>query len=549
MPLSARYRLYALGAVYLAPYVAMLVWCSQDYKLRSMLALGLTAALGALLLAGVTRTWRRFFLAYLPLLVLSIAYAGYSLSYGIMPGHTLSIVLVSASAEEGSVCWQFGPEMAATCRCWRFLLIRLVCAATAAITDLRQQDQHCGARNPGACNTGAGLRGTQRRSSGRGMALHPIVGSVMFFAGQIPRAEREIHGFNVHKAPFHASRPQTNPEVHILIIGESARRASWSVYGYERPTTPYLEKIRPELFLFQHAITDANLTSLAVPILLTGLGPEEITSARPQGNILDLAKEVGYSTSWLVNQDLGVSTAIGVTADNFVFPPDPHTSLFGRHVPDEALLPALRREVERSGSSRFIAIHVMGSHWEYYLRYGPKFQRYGTLARMNSISMFNGNPRVEADLRDTYDNTVLYTDWFLQQVIEATRQLAIPATVTFVPDHGESVAALDDGAGGHGGPDYFASQFEIPGFVWLNEAYKSSHPEKVAALQANVTKEIRSHDFFYTLADLMGITWPDVKPERSFAAASFVKDRTSKHLVGGVLKSIPEPAENLVSQR
>ena len=32
MRLSARYRLYLLGGLYLAPYCAMLVWCLQSAK-------------------------------------------------------------------------------------------------------------------------------------------------------------------------------------------------------------------------------------------------------------------------------------------------------------------------------------------------------------------------------------------------------------------------------------------------------------------------------------------------------------------------------------
>ncbi len=44
----------------------------------------------SLLLAYCTRTWRTLFLAYVPLLLLSAAYAAYALTYGIVPGHTLA---------------------------------------------------------------------------------------------------------------------------------------------------------------------------------------------------------------------------------------------------------------------------------------------------------------------------------------------------------------------------------------------------------------------------------------------------------------------------
>ena len=143
------------------------------------------------------------------------------------------------------------------------------------------------------------------------------------------------------------------------------------------------------------------------------------------------------------------------------------------------------------------------------------------------------------DLADSYDNSVLYTDWFLQQIIEAARELQVPATVTFFPDHGEASPTLDGGAVGHGSAHYVAAEFEIPALIWLNAAYRQAHPEKVAALAANASKEIRSHDVFSTMADLMGINWPGVAPERSFASERFVPDATKEHLARGVLTKRP----------
>jgi glucan phosphoethanolaminetransferase (alkaline phosphatase superfamily) len=143
------------------------------------------------------------------------------------------------------------------------------------------------------------------------------------------------------------------------------------------------------------------------------------------------------------------------------------------------------------------------------------------------------------DLADAYDNSVLYTDWFLQQVIEQARRLQVPATVTFVPDHGEASPYLDGGAVGHGAASYVAAEFKIPAFVWINAAYRRAHPEKVAAIEANASKEIRTHDVFYTMADLMGITWPAVDPARSFASERFVPDATEEHLARGVLIKRP----------
>jgi glucan phosphoethanolaminetransferase (alkaline phosphatase superfamily) len=375
-----------------------------------------------------------------------------------------------------------------------------------------------------------------------GLALNPVIGSLMFFGVQMPNARDALQGKHIVKIPFHAQRSGTDEEVHVLIVGESARRASWSAYGYARATTPYLdglEKDKEAIFL-RDAMSDANITILAVPIILTGLPPQEEAQGRRRGgNLLDLAKEAGYTTSWLVNQDVGVSIYMGIAADHLEYPPDLHEGLFSRRTLDETLLPAYRREIARTGHPRLIGMHVMGSHWEYYLRYPKSFQRFGSPQKLSMLSSLTTDRSMVATLEDAYDNSVLYTDWFLQQVIEQARGLKVPATVTFIPDHGEASPSLDGGAVGHGAAKYIPAEFQIPAFIWVNAAYRKAHPEKVAALEANASKEIRSHDVFYTVADLMGITWPGAAPERSFASERFVPDGTKQHLVRGVLTTRP----------
>jgi len=224
------------------------------------------------------------------------------------------------------------------------------------------------------------------------------------------------------KAPYGASR--TGPEeVHILIIGESARRASWSVYGYERKTTPFLEQLGGEAVFFQHAVADANYTARVVPILLTGMSPDRFDMASVRGNLVDLAREAGYSTAWLMNQDPHISLAVGVHADQMHYPP-PISSVMSGHLPrDEVLLPDLQRALERRGAAQFIGLHVIGSHWEYLSRYPPSFERYDVGHDLGFMSA--SSPRSGQHVVNSYDNSVIYTDWFLQQVIERARKLSV----------------------------------------------------------------------------------------------------------------------------
>jgi glucan phosphoethanolaminetransferase (alkaline phosphatase superfamily) len=532
-----------LGALYVAPFVAMVIWALSTQATRSVVTLVASATFLTVLLAVCARTWRTFFLLVFPLWVMTTIYASYAVTFGVAPGRAVALLLSGASWEEITGLlgmWQ-----------QKWLLLPILGVLTLYVTlSLRLPLWPIFSRGTSAVvrvllvlTVPMAIYAAQNTAQlEAGIALNPAIASVIFFGGELPRARDELHGKFVIKTPFHAERAGTGEEVHVLVVGESARRASWSVYGYSRDTTPYLDRLKRdrEAVFFDNAMSDANVTILAVPIMLTGSTPQEAAQKRwGHGNLLDLAKEAGYETNWLVNQDVGVSTSIGIVADHLEYPPDFHESFFSRGSLDEILLPSYRRMVDKPGRPRFVGMHVMGSHWEYFRRYPKPFQQFGSAQRISTLTSASTDRSMVRDLADAYDNTVLYTDWFLQQVIEQARGLQVPATVTFVPDHGEASPYLDGGAVGHASASYVAAEFEIPAFVWVNAAYRRAHPEKVAALERNASKEIRTHDVFFTEADLMGITWPGADPSRSFASEHFVPDATQEHLVRGVLKKRP----------
>ncbi len=385
----------------------------------------------------------------------------------------------------------------------------------------------------------AAYAGTDSSQLIEGVALEPIVGGLKFLFVDIPKYKADLRLAEIHKIPFRAQR-SGGEEVHILIIGESARRDSWSVYGYTRQTTPYLESIRDEAVFFQNAVADANFTLRSVPLMLTGMTPDSFEISKVTGNIFDLAREGGYTPILLSNQDVNAAEIAGVDPDLIESPIDFNAGKWDRRTLDGELLPAFRREIAKSGAARFIVLHMMGSHSVYSNRYPETFSRFGAPNRheASTRSIISSAKDTESEQVDTYDNSVAYTDWFLQQIIEGARGLAVPVTVTFFADHGEDLELLD-GQAGHGEPTYTPSAFEVPAFVWANNAYRTLHPDIVAALESNAEKEVRSHDVFYTVADLMGIRWPHSEATRSFASTRFVPDIAMKHFAGGVLVARP----------
>ena len=520
-----------------SPYVVLGAWLAHAKGLQSLAAYAVSLGLLTWLLVMVARSWRRFLLIQFPLLLLSSAFAAYTLSYDSPPGQFIAYVLATTSWEEVKGFLGIWPGM-------KLLLPAVLIGAIYLWLAVRSpQRPVISGRNVrlryaflGAVLVLSAYAALNPAALIDGIATDPVIGTVMFIAGPLKQAEAAVNGTGLQKLRYGASRIG-GEEVHILIVGESARRDSWSVYGYGRRTTPNLEQLGSEAIFLQHAVADANFTTAVVPMLLTGMSPDHFAMNSIRGNLVDLAGEAGYSTAWLMNQDPHISLLIGVHADHMVFPPSIPTLVAGRLPFDERLLPDLQREIAHHGTARFIGLHVIGSHWEYDSRYPAAFERFGSGKGLSYLSVLEQRP--DPRVVDAYDNSVAYTDWFLGQVIEQARTLTVPVTVTYFSDHGEDLYALDGNAG-HGTATYTRHQFDIPAFIWMNGAYRAAHADKVQAIGRNAGKEIRSHNVFYSVADLMGIAWPGASPAQSFASASFRPDSTTPVIAGDKLVSPPE---------
>jgi glucan phosphoethanolaminetransferase (alkaline phosphatase superfamily) len=341
-----------LGALWGAPFIAMLLWSLSTQALRSVLTLVFTTILVTMPLAVCARTWRRFFLWTFPLWVVAAAYSTCAIVSDKVPGRPVALLLSGTSWEEISGLFDVWQQKWMTLPIAGILALYLILAWRLPVWRVLSRRITAVVRVLLVLTVPMAVYAAQNFALlTAGVALNPVIGSLMFFGVQMPRAHDELQGKLVVKAPFHAQRTETDEEVHVLVVGESARRASWSAYGYARATTPYLDGLKKdgEAIFLRDAMSDANLTILAVPMILTGLTPQQtVPGGHLGGNLLDLAKEAGYTTSWLVNQDVGVSTLMGIAADHLEYPPDLHEGLFSRRTLDETLLPAYRREIARA---------------------------------------------------------------------------------------------------------------------------------------------------------------------------------------------------------
>lgn len=141
---------------------------------------------------------------------------------------------------------------------------------------------------------------------------------------------------------------------------------------------------------------------------------------------------------------------------------------------DGLLVDRLQRELvatraDRPLHDRVIVLHTKGSHGPaYYLRYPPAFERFTPACRSNELSRCTPQ-----EIRNAYDNSILYTDHVLASAIDAlAARRDVDSALVYVSDHGESTG--EHGLYLHGAPYLVApdAQTHVPMLLWLSDGFR-----------------------------------------------------------------------------
>jgi lipid A ethanolaminephosphotransferase len=273
--------------------------------------------------------------------------------------------------------------------------------------------------------------------------------------------------------------------VVVLVIGEAARAADFSLYGYARPTNALLPGTG--VIALRNATACATYTTAAVRCILS-----DVDTGAP------FAKAREPLTSYL--QRHGVDVAWRTR--NFGEPPmhvqsyqkaaDLAASCTGTGCKyDEVLLSGLEERIRASQSHRtFVVLHQLGSHGPaYYTRYPGEFERFAPVCKF--VEPSKCSPQ---ELLNAYDNTIVYEDHFLAQTIGMLRRLeGTSALLIYISDHGESLGEY--GLYLHGVPFSIAPdvQKKIPFLVWMSDEFarnRGVHPERLEAQAAHSQRDV-----------------------------------------------------------
>ena len=315
-------------------------------------------------------------------------------------------------------------------------------------------------------------------------------------------------------------------EIYVFVIGETARYANFGINGYHRNTSPKLSAIN-HLNSFQNVFTEANFTEGSLPILLTRATATNFHISGKEKSILEAFKEAGYSTYWISNQSFS-NPFIGRIASEATAKYSTVKDFDSANNYDTSLYPDFDKVLAKNEKKQFIVIHTLGSHFRYNFRYSEQFRKF----RPDFTGSFGYtaiNKSNKEKLINTYDNSILFTDYFLAGIIKKIQQYKCVSYMYYISDHGENL--FDNGnAVLHGGTIPTSYDLHVPLFVWTSGRYNALFPEKVAAVQHNVSKSISSSVTFHSLLDLSNIDVPDKNDQKSIASTKLKSDTTRKML-------------------
>jgi glucan phosphoethanolaminetransferase (alkaline phosphatase superfamily) len=319
----------------------------------------------------------------------------------------------------------------------------------------------------------------------------------------------------------HAARRAGEPQLVVMVIGESSRYDRWSVNGYARETNPLLSQ-EANLVALPDVITSVSATRLSVPVIISRKPAiQSLKDGFSEKSFLTAFKEAGFKTFWLSNQisfgkfDTPVSVFakeadvvdflnLGGFTDNSNY--------------DDVLFGPLRHALADPAPKKLVVLHTLGSHWNYSHRYPKQFDKW-------LPSLFGVDKPVYTDIRikdrlnNSYDSSILYTDWFLDHVIGALKESQLPASMLYVADHGQTLYDNSCRLAFHGHNTQY--EFHVPAFAWYSDAYGERFPDKVAQLQRHRSAKLATENMFHTLLDMADVRYPDEHLEWSFVNPGF----------------------------
>jgi lipid A ethanolaminephosphotransferase len=284
------------------------------------------------------------------------------------------------------------------------------------------------------------------------------------------------------------------------------RAANFSLNGYARNTNPTLSR-QVGLLNFPHMQSCGTATAVSVPCVFSVLGREDYSDAKAYGQegLLDVLTHAGYEVLWRDNNSGCKGTCARVSFEDLSQPQGGNRWCVDGECYDERLLERLPEIIHAARQDMVIVLHQKGSHGPaYFKRYPAAFGRFGPVCRSNDLDDCSRESIVAA-----YDNSILYTDHFLNQAIELLKASeahdGINAALMYFSDHGESLGEHNMYL--HGAPYMIspAEQREVPFMLWLSDGFRERFQIEQRCLAARTGQHLTHDNVFHSVLGMLNV--------------------------------------------
>ena len=290
-----------------------------------------------------------------------------------------------------------------------------------------------------------------------------------------------------------AHADKTNQPFGVIVIGESATRRHWSLYGYRRRTTPRLAAYSTEIVVFDSVRASHWRTIQAMMCMLTG---KNLQNAANSCMLPSIIQSVGLTCTFFSGQD---HWGYWEGADDLFFSQcvkKTYLSDLRRAALywDYDLIGQIEPDILNSSGVNACFVHLKGSHFEYSKRCPPEFAIYSEETK-DEISVLFPHSRAEMA---AYDNSIAYTDRVVGDMIDLVRKNRQCSFVLYVSDHGETPETTCRDLSQE-------SLWEVPMVIWFSDGYRTMFPEVVADIERRKDEPMTNAAVFGLVLELLRI--------------------------------------------
>ncbi len=285
------------------------------------------------------------------------------------------------------------------------------------------------------------------------------------------------------------------PRLLILVIGNSVRADHLFLNGYKRDTNPILRKY--DVISFRNLSSCGTEAKVSVPCMFSILNRSDFSNrdALEKENLLDILKRAGVRVGWIDN-----SSNTSVVAKRIKDKSNLHNSCFNAECRDMLMLSSLENYLDKKTKDTVVVLRQEGSYGsEYYKRYPENFEKFKPVCKKKELDKCSKQSVINA-----YDNSLLYTDYFLSNVIKVLKENSknYETAMLYVSDNGESLG--EKGVYLHSMSYYIApkAQRHVGAIAWFGDKFDGIDKD---CIKKRATKNYSQDGYFDTVLGLMGV--------------------------------------------